>query len=120
MIQRLGRARRKDGQSTFIFFTPKCVQVQSLDEISKRSSTAKSSSSGLKSQLSNSNQLKHNSSLIQIASAKDQISDTKSIADSIVRFDFDNNKCNMNDFELLSAFIAIEAEIKAKKRSGKQ
>lgn len=120
MIQRLGRAGRKGGQSTFILFTPKWIQVQSLDEIQKRSSTTKSStSSGLESQLSDSNRPKHNSPLALIASTEDQISDTESIAGSIADSDFDNNECSMNDSELLSTFMATEAKIEAIKQSSK-
>lgn len=71
--------------------------------------------SGFESQLSNSNQLKHNSSLAQIAFAEDQILDIESIAASNI----DNNEWSMNNSELLSAFMAIKAEIKASKQSNK-
>lgn len=40
--------------------------------------------------------------------------------ESIIGSDFDNNEYSINNFELLLAFLAIEAEIKQTKRSSKQ
>lgn len=85
----------------------------------KQSFITKFFSSGLESQLSNSNQPKYNSPFTQIFSTKNQILDTETIANSIAEFDFDINECNIKNSKLLSAFIITEVKIEVKKQFSK-
>lgn len=64
---------------------------------------------GFKSQLSESNWLKHNSFLTQILSAKNKISDIE----FLVSLNFNINKYTINDFELLLVYLAIKNKMES-------
>lgn len=125
MIQRMGRAGRKGGQSTFVFFTPKWSRIKDPKEIEKRQS--KNSKSSLDSgvttanaQLSNSNRPKapKPSPLSQVLSA-DANTDAEDISESesVVGSDADFDIIPGND-ESMDGLLATDAE-KARKKAKK-
>lgn len=73
----------------------------------------------LKSQLSDSNQPKHNSLFAQINFVKDQTLDGESITSFIVDSNFDNIESSMNNSKLLLAFMTIKTKIEATKQLNK-
>lgn len=84
MIQRMGRASRKGGQSTFICFSPKWTKIKDPDEIETR---PKSHTVGSSSQPSNANRPNDHdqsplSQMVTAESVPDIPSDTESAADS--------------------------------------
>lgn len=120
MIQRLGRAGRKGGLSTFIPFTPKWSQVRDSKEIEDRvtKNTTTSTTLTSKSQLSNTNRPKYSSPLAQTTvPAETAISDTESIIDSDVENDKEKEA---NDSELLSALLPTESEVTNQKKAAKR
>lgn len=117
MIQRLGRAGRKGGLSTFILFTPKWSQVRGPKEIEDRAAKNATTSS-TNPQLSNTNRPKHSSPLAQITvPAETTISDTESILESDAEGDEEGE---VNDSELLSALLATESEVTNQNKAAKK
>lgn len=112
MIQKMGRAERKDAQSTFVFFLLKWLRIEAnSDKIKKQVAhmdlcadsaslqQASSISLGAKAQ-------KPNHSLSQVLDIDTDVSDTEFVAESIGEseaINFDNNE------DLIFSFLATEA-----------
>lgn len=125
MIQQMGRADRKGGQSTFVLFTLKWSEVKDPKKIinrkTKKTYSLSSATNHTSSQFFDSNWPRHinPSSLSAITIVQDdQELDNKSIVGSVVDSDSKANKLNIEDVNLFSRLIitdAIENQLKNKK-----
>ena len=106
MIQRMGRAERKGGASSFILLTPRWTRIKVPEEIEKRVNGTPSSISA-NAQLSDSNRpkaLPKTSPLSQVLNAEDDLSDAESIAGSEADFEYDE------EANLFSGILASDAD----------
>ena len=121
MIQRIGRASRKGGDFTFVFFTSKWLRIKDPTEIKKRQ-LKKSKNPSIpaaeigNTQLSNSNCPKalKVSSLSQVLNADSE----EDISDSEFLLRFKTDLDNIDDKDLMATLLATDAEdsrMKAKK-----
>lgn len=118
IIQRMGRAGRKGGQSTFICFSPKWTKIKDPDEIETR---AKSHTVSSSSQSSNANRPNDHdqsplSQTVTAESLPDIPSDTESAADS------ENEEFGTNaseDHNLVASLLGIGGE-ESKRQSRKR
>lgn len=129
MIQQMGRAGRKGGQSTFILFTPKWSEVKDPKEIANRKSgkteSSSSATSHASSQFSDSNRPKHlnPSPLSAVTTAQDDHeSDTESVVGSVVdSVGSETDGFDMEDADLFSRLIITDAdENQLKKKKARQ
>ncbi len=112
MIQRMGRAGRKGGASTFVLFTPKWTRIKDPEEIEKRNAGLPSSTA-VSAQLSDSNRpkaLPKVSPLSQVLIAQDDCSDLESIAGTEAEF-----KIN-DEADLLSELFFTEVDEEQRQR----
>lgn len=112
MIQRMGRAGRKGGASTFVFFTPKWSMIKDPAEIERRqlkkskNPSVPTAETG-NTQFSNSNRPKalKASSLSQVCNVdEEEISESESIIGSEADFD------NIDDDDVMATLLATDAE----------
>lgn len=116
MIYQFGRTGQKDGQAIFIFFIAKWGQIKDLREVEDR--IAKKTAIFLPTSINfrpfNINSPKFSSFFAQLSLPVN----TSSNIDSKAGFDIENNeKGNVNDFELLAAFFSTKSELKNQKVS---
>lgn len=113
MIQRIGRASRKGGDSMFVFFISKWSKIKNLIEIKKRQLKKSKNLSVLavetrNTQLLNNNYLKalKASFLSQVfnAKSKEDILDSESIPESKADLD------NIDNDDLMATFLATDVE----------
>lgn len=118
MIQRLGRAGRKGGLSTFVLITPKWCQVKDPDEIENRVSKTTTAVNN-HSRLSDTNCPKRKSPLTQVSLPQPtNISDNGSVVESDAEEE-DLEHRTINDQDLLLAVLATEVETEKQSRSAK-
>lgn len=105
MIQRIGRAGKKDRASAFILLTPKWTRIKDPDEIEQKMN--KTNSTSANAQLLDSNRpktLPKTSLLSQVINVKDKLSDSKSVPKSDCDFELDK------EANLFSGMLALDAD----------
>lgn len=107
MIQRMRRAGRDGGQSTFVLLTPKWSMVKSQKEIEKRLVNEAASVTRAKAQLSDSNRPK--------ASAKADHEDTSDMESSLTGSEATDSDLS-DDVDPMATLLATEAEASLEKR----
>ena len=124
----MGQAGKKDGQSTFVLFTPKWSEVIDPKEIAnreaKKTHNLSSATSHASSQFSDSNWPRHldPSPLSAVTTAQDDHeSDTESVVGSVVDSGFEADGLDMKDADLFSRLIITDAdENQLKKKKARQ
>ena len=122
MIQRMERAGRKGGQSTFIFFSPTWSKVDDLDEVEKRLAPETLTASTQAVKPLHMWKSARPSPLSQSIKAKD-VSDSESVANSVdgdleAEFDVENvSNADLEDFSLSLAKEADKHQLEARRKS---